>query len=453
MLPRPLAWLAIAAAFVGCGPTEGAADTQPAPAGRPSPSLARYDEASRRSACEAPIGTDRADRATQTFYAPEDEHDLYDPLSSMFVASDGNVYFAANDNYWRVQAFVLDPGTGRATQLTHFDVRTGLAQTWTFAEALGRVFFGVPLGRDIENDDAAVEARLYVTDGTPGGTHDAGRKARVDDYFADDSTLVGTKSALYVAHGGGYERVTAEGTAGPVVSGSPVRVGERVVFLRSDGASIVDTDGASAELGPGGPKATSRVRELLRTELGTLFSDDPNAPISDGVRFIRASDLHVERIAEKGAAVAVAVGGKMFVRLANEVLVTDGTQAGTVVLARHSSASQKPALAAMDGRAYFEASNGIWASDGTAAGTALFRPNRAVRPDGDIVAHRGRLYFGYYEPGGQGRRLLSTDDGCAFRDVHLGTDGGYWPDQLTETPRGLVFSVRGHLGRAVAVTW
>lgn len=103
-----------------------------------------------------------------------------------------------------------------------------------------------------------------------------------------------------------------------------------------------------------------------------------------------------------------------------ELWTTDGTAAGTVMVAEIAPGAASSGISEMvsvDGMLYFNATDGsngyeLWKSDGTAAGTELVKDIAVGTPSSspnNLVAMGGNIYFIAAESTGQGNELWRTD--------------------------------------------
>ncbi len=131
-----------------------------------------------------------------------------------------------------------------------------------------------------------------------------------------------------------------------------------------------------------------------------------------------------------------------------ELWVTDGTAAGTVLVAPIGP-SVTPPLVSSGGYLYFAADDGmhgteLWRSDGTAAGTGMFadiRPGSAGSNPSELADMDGRLYFAA-DDGVYGAELWACDaakDGAwMIADIRAGAEGSN-PYELTDVDGTLFF--------------
>jgi|GEM_PF-3511841 len=181
---RPLAWVAVAVAFVGCAPPgaepDGEAEHGSAPAAGASCAGCRASEADppQCSAASTELGSIHAVLVHGGAFASGYDTYFAAPLTDLFVASTGKVYFAARRGDHDAQAYVLDVAAGTLTRLTSFaaDTVQGISW-WNVGEAAGLVYFRPTLFVGSAEDRSLADpsdwqTRTFVTDGTVSGTRE-----------------------------------------------------------------------------------------------------------------------------------------------------------------------------------------------------------------------------------------------------------------------------------------
>ncbi len=388
-------------------------------------------------------------------------------LGNLIVAGapdNGRVLFLADDGTNGAELWVTD-GTAAGTVLFK-DINTGAAGSFASAWA------AVGAHAVFAATDAANGRELWVSDGTAAGTAllldvnagGAGADPTFLGYLVAGGVADATR-ALFVLNDGSHGReiwVTDGTAAGTTLfkdinpgagTSSPTpwtAVNGRAVFTANDGShgrELWVSDGTAAgtvlllNSAPG-------VAGSNPTLVGPLLS--AGVPSTTQLLF-RLDDL----------------------THGDELWVTDGTQAGTVLfkdINAGAGGSDAGDWAAVGARAVFAASDAaagreLWVSDGTAAGTALLldiRPG-ATGSDPDLLgrlivggaADAGKLLF-LADDGSNGAELWVTDGTAAgtvqFKDINPGAGGSQASAWTTVNGRAVFVADDGSHGAELWVS-
>jgi uncharacterized repeat protein (TIGR01451 family) len=344
----------------------------------------------------------------------------------IFLGSAGSTLFFKAEDFAHGRELWKTDGTLAGTSLVKDLVpgspdsfSPGLSSPWEKNAAVGgRLFFSATA----QSGDAG---GLWVTDGTEAGTY------RVNDLVPGSSwsnpqslTARGGDVVFFAstpAGGGELWRTdgTADGTVRLRAGGLPSLASHPRLALRGGEVFFQGIDEAGAEpwKTDGTPAGTVRVADV-NPGPGDAYAWFliPGAPAGSGLLFSAAEPAH-----------------------GNELWTTDGTAAGTTLLADLSpgavSSSVSPGILAEDGRSFFglapdgEADWALWVSDGTAAGTQLvhrFPTQRSSLGSFPLFTPLAgtQLFFRASDIGTAAQPGIWTSDGTAAGTVKLAPTGG-----------------------------
>jgi ELWxxDGT repeat protein len=399
------------------------------------------------------------------------------------VALGDRLLFWGHDSAHGWEPWVTD-GTKAGTRLVRDLVAgTGSSRARSWAVMGSRLYVAVSRG--------AAGAELWRTDGTTAGT------SRVKDLVPGSADLVssvvraGDRLFFSGRDARGRELWTSDGTAArtrlvrdirsPGSSGPRelMAVGDRVVF-QADGAhgsGVWVSDGTrsgtlelvAADLA-WDPPLGAVLGDRLLFGASTSETKGPVLWVTDGTaegthRVVGASVVH-------GVGELVASGGRVYFAgtqgLGTEPWVSDGTRAGTAILAdldtdtvgsmpsfaTAQDAELTHAFVTMGTRAWFASNDGshgteLWGTTGTPNGTHLvrdIRPGAAGSRPAGLLAVGDRLFFAA-DDGTHGPELWTSDgtrDGTRMvRDIRSGRNGSS-PSQLTRAGDRVVFRTSDH---------
>ena len=314
-------------------------------------------------------------------------------------------------------------------------------------------------------NDGSTGSELYVTDGTPGGTH------LVQNIYSGSSS---SNPANFIAYNGLVYFDATDATHGEemwVTDGTP---GGTSLFRDWTGGSggfsnscivngilyFVASDAMGKELwrADGTPQGTQRVKDiyvgsdsspnLLTVYNGMLYfvaTDSLGAELwkSDGTDAgtARVKDIRTGGVGASITELKVA-GAYLYFNADNgtmgkELWRTDGTATGTIPLGdlRLGSAASAPrSLTAMNDRLYFFITNAasgydLWQSAGTPETTSIVTNigPAGVTPPSGMIAALGRLFFSA-QTEGTARRVWSSDGTTAGTFGEKGVDPLGFPE-------------------------
>jgi len=330
--------------------------------------------------------------------------------TTLWSESQGVLYFSGADSAHGQELWRSD-GTPAGTHLVK-DVWPGPSGVVRELEIYrGRVFFGA--------SDGVAGWALWASDGTAAGT------ALVKD--PSPSTQLEEPGLRFVRATTGYLYFEAAGPAGREL-------------WRSDGTTTGSRQVADLTPGPASTRITDAVafgsRLLLQAEAGNQGEE---VWVSDGsARGTRPLTHFAEGRPFSGAfspgrslSIALAIGNRLVfpvleTGLGRELWITDGTAAGTHLLADicagacSAVTSLWPAVV-FQNRIYFGASDAehlgeLWITDGTAAGTRLVRdikPGEGSSFPADFFAVGGSVLFTAQDPAGNFRQIWKTNGTAA----------------------------------------
>ena len=357
------------------------------------------------AAVQAPAAAQPAFRVADLNVDGPTDSFLASGQTSELVEHQGDVYLAGYDGIYGVEPWRIDGTGGSRPEVMDICPGACSSQASEFTVVGSALFFVA--------DDGAHGRELWVRDA--GGTR----------LVADLVPGLDSRSPLHLAELGGKlvfnasgELWESDGTAAGtrllanVATSSlsnpiPLGVaGSRLLFAADDavhGKELWATDGTTA-----GTALVADICPGIAGSLGhaTFVPEEPIAVAAGGRLFFSASDCtHGE-----------------------ELWVSDGTPAGTQLVADLPGGSSVPAgLAALGSQVFFRASDPthgleLWVSDGTAAGTHLvidlwpgFSPGQPL----EITAFGDRVYF--HAASGPGVRRLWASDGTAAGTVQVST--------------------------------
>jgi len=348
-------------------------------------------------------------------------------LATHWVSSGGLAFFVADDGVSGEELWVSD-GTEAGTSMVA-DIRPGppASQPMYLTDLGGTLLFAA--------DDGAHGIELWRSDGTKPGTrmvrdifpgagssypHDlAGMGGRL--YFAADDGVDG--SELWASDG------TEAGTVRladlypgprPAFPRAIVPVGDRIVF-----SAIMETS----------PLSLNSVLAFSDgTEVGTQLMPD--------MVFSRrgADDPSPARLFSGSQNRAVAAGQVWFIRT-GDLYRTDGTEAGTILVASVGTGGWDPRLTSVGEGVFFTVpdpafGSEVWTSDGTPAGTRMVRdivPGATGCFPSELTALGDILLFAAND-GVNGKELWRSDGTEAgtflVADLAVGSDSS-WPSDLS----------------------
>src|SRR4051812_3158537 len=343
----------------------------------------------------------------------------------LLTGSNGLLFFVADDPEQGPGLWKSD-GTPGGTSLVKGDLNErqslGGFLVPALADAGGELLFIVMSPAGI--------LELWVTDGTPGGTHAVGSAAQ--GFYA---------TPRFLAAGNGQVLFTAQDAAGwePWVS---------------DGTNAGTHAVADLNPGPGDSLAvynTAPERDAAAAPWGgfVFVADDgthgPEVWRTDGT----AAGTSLLKDIMPGAAGSspfgfTAVNGKVVFNAIDpthggEIWATDGTPAGTVLLQDiwpGSSNSAPREITAVGGPAFFRAADGthgaeLWATDGTPGGTRMVKDLVPGSADGLPATSGGYLFTAiggrliFYSPAAGA--TFWTSDGTGAGTQPLAASPGFWP--------------------------
>ena len=259
--------------------------------------------------------------------------------------------------------------------------------------------------------------------------------------WATDGTLAGTAELTAVAN-----------DWGGVFPGDITVFGGQAGFVGLDAAGrmslwVTDgTAGGTAELAPAkafaeglDPKGlTALGSKLLFT--GTDAGGHTGIWATEGTS---AGTRELLSVAELGAGIGtpqtVVAGGRAYFAVNGRLVVSDGSRAGTAVIAAGLAGGDQPVLAAVGDGVVFAAAGGLWRSDGTVGGTVRIASVEAR----DLTAvGSGALFSG---TDGHGVAQLWFTDGVSAHAV-TGFAGATAPFAITALGTGAIFFTSGGLG-------
>jgi ELWxxDGT repeat protein len=342
----------------------------------------------------------------------------------LLTGSNGLLFFVADDPEQGPGLWKSD-GTPAGTSLVKGDLNERLSRggflTPAIADAGGKLLFIVMSPAGI--------LELWVTDGTPAGTHAVGSSAQ--GFFAPPRFLAANNGQVLFAaqDASGWEPWVSDGTNAGT---------HRVTDLNPAGDSLAtfntapERDAAAAPWGGFVFVADDGTHgpEVWRTDgtaAGTSLLKDilPGAAGSSPFGFTAVNGKIVFN------AIDSTHGG--------EIWATDGTPAGTVLLQDiwpGSSNSAPREITAVGGQAFFRAADGthgseLWATDGTVAGTRLVKDLVPGAADGLPATSGGYLFTAvggrlvFYSPAAGA--TFWTSDGTDAGTQPLASSSGFWP--------------------------
>jgi len=322
---------------------------------------------------------------------------------SQLTAFDGGVIFTADDQTHGVQVWFSD-GTAAGTELLDINTTSNsVASLYVYSAVSfdGKAYF---VGNDGVHGD-----QLWSSDGTLAGTTVVAQLSNGSGPDANFFTVLNGK-LFFVDQGNAW--VSDGTTAGTVeLSGAygqlnqPVVLDGKVYFWGNTVASPQFSDGLYVTDG------TDAGTHLIFADGNSLFAAGHNLFFfgddqTDGAGIFAYNDVTATTTLvksvpdfENSGALGVAVGSEFFFglpgsSLGSQLWATDGTAAGTVLLATAPPSSEGfTDLASFDGSLYFvseENSPGLWVSNGTSAGTTEVS---TLQVQGDLTPVGGKLYF------------------------------------------------------------
>lgn len=359
-----------------------------------------------------------------------------DPRS--FVPFDGETYFLAANGAGD-HLYATDGTPGGTTLIKTINSSEGHSQTETLTVAGDALFFGANGG----NGDGT---ELWTSDGTTAGTQEVaninpGGNANPELITAAGSTV------YFQADDGtdGVELWASDGTAGgtnqvkdinSTGSSSPTDLlwdGTDLWFQADDGSHGPEawtTDGTAAGTTsePLNTTATSTITSSARAG-GKLVSilqpatGNPQLVVSDGT----AAGTHTLSTSFTALSSPASVGGKVYfsgsstVAQRNELWVTDGTEAGTQVVA-DVAADYGPY--ASGGKLFFVSQSGassaqLWTSDGTAAGTVQVTDETSTASVTNVTPFRGGVAFGAEDADSRQQAWISDGTTAGTRALRI----------------------------------
>ena len=231
------------------------------------------------------------------------------------------------------------------------------------------------------------------------------------------------------------------------------KIGDRIFFNADDGSgqAVWETDGSAAgtvpsEL-PSGPFRSPLVelngRWLYLDAYGGLFSTDGTGA---------GTELLATMPRLSGTTDLIVANGRLMFTRGNTLWSSDGSAAGTGVIRTFQIRPMNgvpPRLhATLRGAAYLTAEDQgameLWRTDGTTAGTTAITAFGGLSSIGPVIAAGPRLLFAATDPAA-GNELFASDGTAAgthrLADLLPGTNGSY-PSELTAVDGGAFFVAR-----------
>jgi ELWxxDGT repeat protein len=307
--------------------------------------------------------------------------DFMSGVESDIVSWGGHLYFAANDTFTGSELWKSD-GTSAGTLLVlDSDSGPGGLLPTQFIDLGDKLLFTTYLNG------------LWRTDGTSGGTTSIANAAGVDFTIAGIRAFFRSDSA-----GSGWELWVTDGTSVGTeqivdLNPGPANGADEILAVGLGGVVFRGTDtSVGTELGVSdGSPAGTRLIDVAR---GT-----PGANINDAIK----------------------VGDDFYLAAGNDLVKTDGTSSGTVILKTFSPAGGPEHLTNLNGLVYFAAEGSsargveLWKTDGTVAGTVLAKdinPGSGDSNPDNFTVFDGAVFF-TADDGTHGEELWKTDAGDA----------------------------------------
>jgi ELWxxDGT repeat protein len=346
--------------------------------------------------------------------------------SAPVAVLNGVAYFPFDDGQHGRELWRSD-GTDAGTRMVIDGTIGGSSTIGLIAAGASKIFFYGSMGEHqsdvFESDGTAAGTRLLPAPRTPlwKGVRESGPLVTAGDtvFFAADDGLTGNEP--WVSMSGDTHLIAniAREAAGSSDLGRVIAAGNRLFFQAKDdtGRKLWVSDGTRS-----GTQAlldvpdSSTPLEPIGVLGSTVFFKQYVAKLykSDGTRegTVLVKDFGQGSIARMsisaGRAYLIARGTSGW-----ELWTTDGTAAGTIRL--HADASFESAVVELAGRSYFiDDEDAVNTTDGTIAGTRVIAALPRDESGGELVAFRGALYF-------FGRKLwrLSTGTGDLTAIVDL----------------------------------
>lgn len=309
----------------------------------------------------------------------------------------------------------------------------------------------------IVNDESAMDAPIYVSDSTPGGTHEVPGLAGDVRYELALQPIATLGDVLFFGRwkDGFLDLWRADGTdvgTQPVTSGLASDDASIVAMAATGGKILFSTVGPGAPGAPethlwssdGTPDGTSEVDagvdavvfDIAATDETTFLLTSASAA-GTGRALWRLDAGHGSRLVDlPSSAWALHTVGPVVYIVADSLWRSDGTAEGTFALTSDVYPSD---LTALGSELYFISWGGLRQSDGTVLGTKLV-PALPAFPE-TLGAAGGRLFFSAWEEA-TGYELWSSDGSAAgterITDINPGS-GDSFPFAITGIGERLFF--------------